>query len=279
MKSMTILYGWALTPFYRVDHTYVTSSEGHVWNCWGRSSGGTVICSGEADAGAADCISQKNSRAGIIYGITGVCHQTANRILLPANCIVSGAKNYWLTAFIYGTYGVRFPSSLLSFRKRIARCNLGAEDLPEIKSADSLRGNDEKLYIQRINSLYNHYGNMYRDLDASRERDIVPSLLGNELRITINYRLGSAAETATANKLVSYQEQLLQEKRTLDTALLKKSLSPVRYAKEVNELAATVFKGILAVLGDRNYTELFGLSPQEPREIVDPDIMEAANRK
>ena len=32
-----------------IDHTYVTSSEGHVWPCFGRSKGGRKICEGDGN--------------------------------------------------------------------------------------------------------------------------------------------------------------------------------------------------------------------------------------
>ena len=87
------------------DHTYVTSSNGHVWPCWGRSAGGSLICNGQGNTDQADCLSQPNSKAGIIYGGTGVCHQTANRILLPAGIYVSAAAGYRTSLFAWGAYG------------------------------------------------------------------------------------------------------------------------------------------------------------------------------
>lgn len=90
------------------DHTYVTSSNGHVWRCWGRSSGGTQICAGNANTDQADCLSQPNSTAGIIYGATGVCHQMANRILYPSGQTVSRARGYGYfgSSYMWGTYGI-----------------------------------------------------------------------------------------------------------------------------------------------------------------------------
>src|SRR5690242_17238200 len=81
------------------DHTYVRSALGHAWGCWGRSSGGSLICSGTGDWQIADCLSQPNSEAGIRYTRTGVCHQTANRILWPAKIIVSGARGFRASSF------------------------------------------------------------------------------------------------------------------------------------------------------------------------------------
>lgn len=87
------------------DHTYVESSDGHVWPCWGRSAGGKNICVGTGNTTQADCLSQPNSQAGIQYLGTGVCHQTANRILHPAGVFVSSARGYRASVFAFGTYG------------------------------------------------------------------------------------------------------------------------------------------------------------------------------
>lgn len=97
-------------PNLKADHTYVTSSHGHVWPCWGRSSGGKLICKGIGDTDLADCLAGPDSTAGIIYGVTGVCHQTANRILYPANTTVSPADGYLGSFYAWRTYGrVSFP--------------------------------------------------------------------------------------------------------------------------------------------------------------------------
>lgn len=87
------------------DHTYVTSSAGHTWPCFGRGNGGTQICHGFGNVEIAACLSNPNSQAGIVYGVTGVCHQTANRIVYPSRQTVSAAQGYRWSIFTYGSYG------------------------------------------------------------------------------------------------------------------------------------------------------------------------------
>ncbi len=104
---MATLTGYAVKMRgLRWDHTYVRSSDGHRWRCWGRDTGGRPICSGRGDSAVADCLSQPNSHAGINYLLTGVCHQTANRILYPAGVLVSMARGYNQSVFFWGTYGL-----------------------------------------------------------------------------------------------------------------------------------------------------------------------------
>lgn len=87
------------------EHTYVTSSLGQVWACFGRSVGGRLICASAGNTAQAECLSQPNSEAGIVYGGTGVCHQAANRILLPSGQNVSGASGYRGSFWAWGSYG------------------------------------------------------------------------------------------------------------------------------------------------------------------------------
>jgi len=102
------LYGYALPAQYApiVDHTYVTSDDGHTWGCHGRSAGGHLICSGRGNVPQADCLAQQNGEAGIVYKRTGVCHQIANRILFPAGATVSSARGARASFFRWGVYGL-----------------------------------------------------------------------------------------------------------------------------------------------------------------------------
>lgn len=263
---MAILSGYSLDAFYGIDHTYVTSSTGEVWNCWGRSSGGQVICSGEADSRQADCLAQKNSHAGLLYGLTGVCHQTANRILYPAHCIVSGATNYWLTAFIYGTYGL----SVVKFQARIKNC-LGEQEsqLPRLDSTNGQLSN-EAAYLQRINKLHTNALIKYRQTGSTKEQ-MVFHLLQNELKLTITYRLGSTDSPKVANSLVKHQAELLREKNFYDRALMAKRLDPLHYADKVNTIINTAFKNINKSLGETSYQKMFGIQPEI--QLIDPQIM------
>lgn len=101
------------------DHTYVTSSMGFRWKCFGRDAGGKIISSGTGSTIDSICISypthttslidnlviNNNCCKGIIYGITGVCHQAANRVLYPASLSVKDARGYFLSNLFFGKYG------------------------------------------------------------------------------------------------------------------------------------------------------------------------------
>lgn len=86
------------------DHTYV-EIDGQPFGCWGRSSGGTLLGTGSGDAALGVCLATPSGRAGISYGISGVCHQAANRILWPTRANVSNAAGARASMLLWGTFG------------------------------------------------------------------------------------------------------------------------------------------------------------------------------
>jgi hypothetical protein len=89
------------------DHTYVECGTGAVgWSCWGGKTGGTSVRQASGSTSRANDIAEPDERAGITcYLINGVCHQAANRILLPARITVNGVRGYALSSALYGVYG------------------------------------------------------------------------------------------------------------------------------------------------------------------------------
>ena len=88
-----------------VDHTYVVIGGTYRFGCHGRDAGGVVIESGVGDVDFGVCLSGINGEAGVEYGISGVCHQAANRILLPARVDVLRARGARSSMFLWGIFG------------------------------------------------------------------------------------------------------------------------------------------------------------------------------
>lgn len=268
---MAILYGWSLDSVLIVDHSYVTSSDGYIWPCWGRSSSGELICSGAGSSLQADCISQPDSQAGIIYGITGVCHQTANRILWPARLIVSKADKYWVTVFLYGTYGTKNTSSLLEWEERKKRCTQIVDDKVEHTPlrGDIMPDDKEKQYLESINSLHQK---ALESPDLSRKEGEagIPEM---ELSLTLDYRLGPGRNVLRRRSLYRLQLEVLAEKGKLDEAFLQGILPADQYAELVNRLIRKMVGNCQDVLGSVDLRRLFGPIRRGSLEVIDPDIM------
>jgi hypothetical protein len=132
------------------DHTWVTTYDNQIdpypnievveqngqfyWYCWGsfhpQATGGFLTQHGllakqSGDLPFAQCLVCANSDSRSVccargtiytYGVEGVCHQLANQVLFatgvggaPAlTCI--GARGYWESTFIYGTYGLHYAA-------------------------------------------------------------------------------------------------------------------------------------------------------------------------
>lgn len=103
------LHDWPL------DHTCVSTSSGAEWGCFGRTysqdpSVATAIASGPGDELWARAIAGPDGSAGIDYGVTGVCDQCSNRILLPAGLTVKNAPGDEIAMLLAGIYGLRLQA-------------------------------------------------------------------------------------------------------------------------------------------------------------------------
>jgi hypothetical protein len=254
---MTKLYGWAsyMAPF--LDHAYVTSSKGHAWPCWGGAEDGREICSGPGDAGVADCISEPDSEAGIEYGLTGACHQTANRILWPAGVTVSKAGGHALSALLWGVYGTPTQAAEREWRERIARCS----GSPAVNAASNpASGKEEKEYMEKLIGLH---------LQTVERGPL--EILAQETELLIGYRLPGAGRILI-EKVKSVQKELLVRKEALDQVLLSRSVGGGQYALEVNSLIHKALEQCLRFLKPDQFERLFGLKPGARCDVVVPEI-------
>ncbi len=148
-----------------LDHTYVVSEENDVWECNGRFKGGKDNVSGYGDLSISRCIGNNNT--GIVYGVTGVCHQMSNRVLASVGVELTGIRGYFLSTLLYGTHG----TDEQEWQERKYSC--GLEDVGA--STDSLthvllEKRTEVLATPPTDVLmFNPYGaHLHRKMDRSR---------------------------------------------------------------------------------------------------------------
>jgi hypothetical protein len=167
-----------------VDHTWVTTYDNRLtpycpigdvvahgesyWYCWGDfhvhghdpHGGPGALGSAAGDRAIATCIAQPNVETkshkpaqGTIfrYGRDGVCHQLANQVLYAtrrpgiAPLTVDKARGYWLSSFLYGTYGVDDAA----WRAKLASCSVAGAAMTAIDE----RGNQADQFEQRARRL------------------------------------------------------------------------------------------------------------------------------
>lgn len=306
---MSILTGYAIsTGVLRTDHTYVKSDNPpFVWSCWGRGSGGKRICRGSGNSSVANCISQSNSHAGIIYGVTGVCHQTANRILYPARVTVSKARGYWASSLAYGTYGTTFPEFLV----RLATCNSLAGSVSRSKTSvnplkmdmgvqSNSKDDLEKAYIQKVVDVYTEQMQIPHSFNSTiMKKESSPlqrkeleflnpaivngensSLLGKELELMMEFRLGRNLDSQTTKSVLKQQSDFLKEKGGMDRGLYSADLNIEKYVKEVNDLFGDMLTSLPEILGKDKYEKIFDLAPLKERFVlIDSDIAVKAHER
>jgi hypothetical protein len=274
----------AVPPFgLFADHTYVLSSDGYEWGCWGRWQGGAVIvgASGQGDSTVANCLSQANSRAGIAYAITGVCHQTANRILYPAAVTVSNARGYWGASHpLYGVYGRIFPawvqntSMAEDWPPRKARCsNTGSASsvvtpVPTPPSPATSSG-----FLTRVHALYEKASLALLSVPFhfAAIAEIARELVREETELTIDYRLGSELDSSYRAEIVQAHLQLYEARIPLAIAAIAGEIDGARYADHVDELLGRMLRYLAAKIEGTAFDKLFGLKPGEAIRVVEPE--------
>lgn len=240
-------------PFQRADHTYVTSDAGHVWPCWGRGAGGSSVCGGSGDLSVADCLSQPNSQAGIRYGLTGVCHQTANRILAPATIEVANAGGARQSYALYGVFGIgSWPE--------LQRC---ASGLPGMKPLQPKSGLLSKLLaawnrLTRADQVFT-----LQELEATQRRA--------ELLAMFDHYLGEDYDPEKRERVVQVYLAFQGEQRSLVGALDRHRLSPEQYLAAFSALEGRTFQASRMILGDGDFERLFG-SETPVATLIDPDV-------
>ena len=258
--STTILYAWAnpLSGWHGADHTWVTSypapfrcpPNADYWYCWGTchpTGPGTTaraLGSQAGDLAFAKCICAPNdasAHGGIeLYGIQGVCHQLANRILYatgPAPLIVSNARMYWLSHALFGTYG----TTHVDWAKRRRDCAPSAPG----------KGKGTKM-------------NLNVNPDDTDD--------GDALAEVVRKQMGGQFTPEMAEKLAALQQKLLSEKQELDKMVLAGRLSGREFAERVNLLLSRHVQRVAEVIGKENSAAIFGAEPGEETVIVNPDI-------
>jgi hypothetical protein len=282
LNGFAIDIGWL-----KADHTYVTSSDGYVWPCWGRSAGGKRICSGQGSSARANCLSQPGSTAGIIYGLSGVCHQTANRILFPAGAIVSAAKGYWASTLLYGVYGTSSVPALIEWEARKLRCSsvsgdravaLGLSKKAATAEAQPLapKPPGERAFLDKLDKLHAQHASAKTIMALGKTS---PSdLVAKEFNLIADYRLGTAKKPAQITTIRKAQAAAMKEFQALVLALNSRKLTGEDFATKVNALFATLLAKCAGTLNEEQYAKLFDVKPGDEVGIVDPKIMAQAHK-
>ncbi len=260
------------------DHTYVQCDTGGAkWKCWGGSTGGSILRSGAGSTKRADSIAQPDEKANIrCYLINGVCHQAANRILLPAGILVRGARGYAISHGLFGTYGrvghwpckspfrqySNVTGDLPACRKRwVPRKSTGA-----LTESDKL----DWQFIQRELQLYQGARKMMSsEARPSEARGFHVALFMH----MAEFNLGPMLDRPLARRLRQVRGQIEKERLKPEEAFANREMEAEEFADWFNGLTVRFQSEMAGVMKPHEYETLFELTPDEQVILADPSIV------
>lgn len=260
------------------DHTYVKCGTGkRAWSCWGGKTGGKELRRGAGSTKRADAIAEKNERAGITcYLINGVCHQAANRILLPARITVNTARGYRISEALFGTYGrmgiwpCRAPfnqhagvtgdlAACVSASARAASMKLSAEDKLD------------RHYLQRVLAVYQ---GARSSLSAKTFKAADAHRLGMTLfMVMAEFHLGPTLAKGLERKLRQVRAKTETTRMKCETSFRAEDMSAKEFVQEFDRQTVHFQNEMASVLRAEEYRSLFDLEPGETVTLADPTIV------
>jgi len=258
------------------DHTYVKCGAGKAWACWGGKVGGTSLPGGSGSTLRADKIAEPDGKAGInCYLVNGVCHQAANRILLPAGVLVLGARGYRLSESLYGPYGrPSGPFGLCQAPFHQHRGVTGDDPGCDGPSSAFRVGEEEpppnsRSYIDGALAIYGKAETTGGVLGADTQHPLMVELF----MYMAHHALGSALEGATAGLLGEARSSTEHARMKLESAYGHEELAPGEFARLLDEETVRFQQHVADILEEDAYYKLLALKPGEWLTLADPEIV------
>lgn len=259
------------------DHTYVASSCGHDWDCFGRSQFGHAIVSGSGNLDFADCLSHPRRQnivlfgsvyAAIIYGVTGACHQAANRILYAVRqkprVKVSAARGFGVSYAVYGDYG------LLAWPERAQCLRMGRPSTPGQGSLSNIASSYAVFTPQ-----YGGFGSDSLMSDYETDDDVPAE--GPEERIDkiaafYEASLSHPLPDALVQQLFAVKVEFRERQESLMRKLDHNEISRENYLRQFNAALAKMMEKNRELLGDSDFSRVYGEAGFQPEGLVNPNI-------
>ena len=226
----------------------------------------------------ADCISKPWSTAKLVYGITGVCHQTANRILWPAGVTVRQARGYWASWLLYGTFG----KGLAIWLATLATCGTKSGDIPECSAGDRKpkgtliddgSGHDE--YAKRLKSYYEGLSaeKSVKSLASADKASGFLEILDHETQIMLEERFSNGDIDNASSVIHAVRKDAFKTVTVMDKSFDVRSISREDIAEKTNNLVNQMLRNLAESLGGDVFSQVMELDPGETINIIDPGMM------
>jgi len=260
------------------DHTYVQCCAEKAWGCWGGKTGGHVVRSGTGSTRRADAIAGANEKAGIkCYLVNGVCHQAANRILLPAGITVAGARGYSVSEAMFGTYGrVGFWPCKSPFNQHadvtgdLPCAAKGSLREPLLVSRNSMEAKGEWQYISGVLAIYGGAKKLMsaRTLDQPAVESVHLALF----RHMAAFQLGERLDKGLEKKLLAVRKRTEKLQTKAEKGFATAEIDALELARQVDAAAIALQDEMAETLDKDSYRLLFDLEKGERVRLADPTI-------
>jgi hypothetical protein len=273
------LSAWAepIAPGSEWEHTYVTSTNGTRWGCFGSSDGGRLLRTATSNQLVADCLSREASQAGIAYGLTGVCQQAANRILLDAGLTVAEAGGYEVSTFFWGEYGRGTWPALI-------HCSGGGPgpNSPFVSNrneGEGRRGTALAVY----NEIVTRYGPPVLAAFMSLGKTLfkMDENISNEdakLQALVQLKLGRPLDLLTLRMLSQIRAALQGEQLRLARELEANAIAPEQYLMRLNEAMQRSMSDSRQLLGSEDFHRVFGNAGSSTEKLIDRNVFLASRQ-
>jgi hypothetical protein len=262
------------------DHTYVECGTGaKSWSCWGGNSGGLFLNSGSGSTKRANEIAEPNERAGIKrYLIDGVCHQAANRILLPAKILVSQARGYRLSSAIFGTYGKSPFNQFQDISGDLSEC-FSEQTEKLIRDEFNSNENEDLKIISANLEIYNKYARKSYLISSNLEGfsknylNMQRDIFSAEVQIWGSELISDKKINELSEVKYEFEYKVLNQESSL---LLDDSKSPIDFIRAFNKYTNEFQSGVADILNDEEYEQLLKLDRKERLSLIDPMALDQA---
>lgn len=254
LSASETLSGLITSP---LSHTYVTSTCGASWDCWGGKTGGSVVCQGTGSSIEADCIAGSKGRAGIVYWVTGLCHQTANRILWPAKTQLPDHIPEVLASYaVFEEYGHDLPG-FETWDQLRTRC-AGPPSSGQVSGSSQAPGSGgpARGAASSYEVEFSH-GSRLSMTSFTSSAEFPPDRRA-KLVALIRRKLDRRVDAKTIDGLVEMQTTLQARQRHLAKLVISHEITREKYIEDLDaamKLASEVGKGLL---GPQDFHKLYG---------------------
>ncbi|MEJ2407674.1 MAG: hypothetical protein P8171_26120, partial [Candidatus Thiodiazotropha sp.] len=253
------------------------------WGCWGGKTGGRKLRQGSGSTKRANAIAGPDEKAGIkCYLVNGVCHQAANRILLPAGITVRGARGYSVSESRFGTYG---RVGIWPCKSPFNKYPSVTGDLKECTETKVLRytpkmiesralAADDKLdwhYIKGVLSIYDEATTMLKakSVTATQARSFHLKLF----MYMAEFQLGPMLDKPLAKRLKQIRGNTEKMWMKVERPFAEAEANVDEFVAEFDRLTLDFQDEMANAMSPEQYFTLFDLKPSERVVLADPSIV------